>query len=351
VYTDDQLAKAKPISLKVSNMHIEDVLKQIFKDQPLTYTINSSTIIINDKEKSVVDRVIDYFTAIDISGKIVDENGNPLVGATIRVKGSDRATTTDKSGGFILTGVDKNSILEISYVGYRTFEIRGARNLGTITMEVATAGLQEVVVVNTGYQKIQQTKLTGSVTTVGREQLEKRNVTNIMQNLEGVVPGLVQTRLRTSIRGLSTIDNTMRGILFVVDGLPIEGNIGQINPYDVESVSVLKDAAAAAIYGARASNGVIVITTRRAKEVGKTVIEATGNVTVTDKPDYSYQDWMSPSQQVDYESDYYKWWFNGGGNGGPVVANPIGDFENRINSSTFITPIAYAYYQQKKRDY
>lgn len=348
IYTDDQLAKAKPVNIKVNNMDIEDVLNQIFKDQPLTYTINSKTIIINEKEKSIVDRVLDYFTAIDISGKVVDENGNPLVGATVRVKGADQATSTDKFGVFSLTGVAENSTLEISYVGYKVFEIRSAKNLGTIRLDVATAGLQEVVVVNTGYQKIQQTKLTGSVTTVGREQLDKRNVTNILQNLEGVVPGLVQTRLRTSIRGLSTIDNTMRGILYVVDGLPIEGSIEQINPYDIESVSVLKDAAASAIYGARASNGVIVITTRRAKEIGKTVIEATGNVTVTNKPDYGYQNWMTPSQQVDYESDYYKWWFNGGGNGGAVVANPIGDFENRINTTAGITPIAYAYYQQKK---
>lgn len=353
VYDSKLIDADKKVSLNVRNVDLENALSKILDGQGLAFEIKDKVIVLSKKSPSLLNKIIIGITAQDIRGFVLDENNVPLPGATVRVKGSNKSVSTNENGGFILKDVVAGDVLLISYIGYETremtltSELLSKGNIG-INLKLTYSSLAEVNIVNTGYQKIQQTKMTGSVTTVGREQLEKRNVTNILQNLEGLVPGLVQTRLRTTIRGLSTLDNTMRGILYVVDGLPIEGGIEQINPYDVESVSVLKDAAAAAIYGARASNGVIVITTKRAKEIGKTVVEVTGNLTVTDKPDYSYQNWMSPAQQVDYESDYYKWWFNGGGNGGPVVANPIGDFDSRINSSNFISPIAYAYYQQKK---
>lgn len=349
LYTDDLLAKAKPVNIKAVNMDFQDVLKHIFKNQPLTYSVNSKTIVISEKENTFMDKIINYFRAIDVTGKVVDEKGAPMVGATVKVKGNPKTTTTDQNGSFVLTDVEENAVLEITYVGFKTVSINAATSLGIIRMEMAEAGLQEVEIVNTGYQTIQQTKMTGSVTTIGAEEISKRNSTNILQNLEGVVPGLVQTRLRTTIRGLSSIANDMRGILYVVDGLPIEGNIQQINPYDIESVSALKDAAAAAIYGARASNGVIVITTKKAKEVGRTVLEASSNITVTEKPDYSYRQWMTPSQQVDYEGNYYRWFFNGGGQGGPVYADPANFFENNyIKTSAFVTPVGYGFYQLKR---
>lgn len=347
VYTDDQLAKATPVSIKVNNMPIEDVLKQIFQDQPLSYTIDTKTVIINEKEKSILNKIANYFLPIDVSGRILDDKGNALVGATIKVKGTSKSTTTDRLGNFTLLGVDEDALIEISYVGFATQTLRVTRNMGNISLAVSTAGLDEVTIVNTGFQKINRTNMTGSAVTVSSAELEKRNITNVMQGLEGLVPGLVQSRLRTTIRGLSTISaNT--SILYVVDGLPIDGDINNINPYDIESVSVLKDAAAASMYGARASNGVIVVTTKRAKEIGKTSIEISSNITLTEKPDYSYNNWMTPTQQVDWENNYYKWWFAGGGNGGPLVANPITDFESRIASSTVISPIAYGSYQLKK---
>jgi len=353
VYDSKLINADKKISLDLRNVDLENALSRILDGQGLAFEVKDKVIVLSKKSPSLLNKIIAGFTAQDIRGFVLDENNVGLPGATVRVKGSDRSVSTNENGGFILKGIVPGDVLLISYIGYETremtltSELLSRGNIG-ISLKLAYSSLAEVNIVNTGYQKLSREKITGSVVTVGSEELEKRNSTNIMQNLEGLVPGLVQTRLRTSIRGLSTFDNTMRGILYVVDGLPIEGNINQINPYDIESVSVLKDAAAAAIYGARASNGVIVVTTKRAKEVGKTVVEVSSNISVTEKPDYSYQNWMTPAQQVDYESKYYKWWFNGGGNGGPVVANPISDFESRIASSSFITPIAYAYYQQKK---
>lgn len=351
VYDSKLINTNKTVSLNLRNVDLENALSRILDGQGLTFEIKDKVIVLSKRTPSFVDQLVSKFNFIEVSGRVLDETGKPLPGATVKVKGKNISAVTDKNGRFFISGADVDDILVISYVGYLSTEaiVKSIHEADlSIKLKLISSNLEEVAIVNTGYQKIQQTKMTGSVTTIGSAELDKRNSTNIMQNLEGLVPGLVQTRLRTTIRGLSTFDATMRGILYVVDGLPIEGNINQINPYDIESVSVLKDAAAAAIYGARASNGVIVITTKRAKEVGKTAIEVSGNISITQKPDYSYQNWMSPAQQVDYESDYYKWWFGGGGNGGPVVANPIGDFENRIASSTFITPIAYAYYQQKK---
>ncbi|WP_342332593.1 SusC/RagA family TonB-linked outer membrane protein [Pedobacter sp. FW305-3-2-15-E-R2A2] len=353
VYDSKLIDFNKKVSLEIRNMDLENALSLILDGQNLSFEIRDKVIVLAKKSPSLLKKIISEFTAQDINGIVLDEKGLPLPGANVKLKGQDRSVKSNGRGAFILQGVVPGEVLQVSYVGYENFEVTLTEELlrkGVlgINLKPTAASLAEVSIVNTGYQKLSREKITGSVTTVGSAELEKRNSTNIMQNLEGLIPGLVQTRLRTTIRGVSTLDDSMRGILYVVDGLPIEGGINQINPYDVESVSVLKDAAAAAIYGARASNGVIVITTKRAKEVGKTVVEVSGNVSITEKPDYSYQNWMSPAQQVDYESNYYKWWFNGGGNGGATVDDPIGDFESRISTSNFITPIAYAYYQQKK---
>jgi len=351
VYDSKLINADKKVSLDLRNVDLENALFRILDGQGLAFEIKDKVIVLSKKAPSFIDKLVSKFNFIEVFGRVFDETGKPLPGATVKVKGKDISAVTDKNGRFFISGATVSDILVISYVGYLSTEtaVKSIQEADlSIRLKLISSELEEVTIVNTGYQKLSREKVTGAVTTIGSTELEKRNSTNVMQNLEGLVPGLVQTRLRTTIRGISTLDNTMRGILYVVDGLPIEGGINQINPYDVESVSVLKDAAAAAIYGARASNGVIVVTTKRAKVVGKTEIEVSGNVSITEKPDYSYQNWMSPAQQVDYESNYYKWWFGGGGNGGPVVTNPIGEFESRIASSSFITPIAYAYYQQKK---
>lgn len=353
--SSDVIARGKPITISANEMPLEEFLTKILADQSISFEMDDKTIVLLRKDKpnqgSAQLHSVKANPTIQtvITGIITSKSdGRGIAGVTVQIKGTKEMVQTDAIGAFSIDVPGPSSVLIIRYIGFKTQEIAIGNNKHfVIPLEDEITQLQDVTVVNTGYQKLSREKITGSVVTVGAEELEKRNAVNIMQNLEGLVPGLVQTRLRTTIRGLSTFDDSMRGILYVVDGLPIEGDVNQINPYDIESVSVLKDAAAAAIYGARASNGVIVITTKRAKEVGKTVVEVSSNISITEKPDYSYQNWMTPSQQVDYESNYYKWWFNGGGDGGPIVSNPIGDFESRIASTAFITPISYAYYQQK----
>jgi TonB-dependent SusC/RagA subfamily outer membrane receptor len=309
VYDSKLINTNKRVSLDVRNVDLENALTRILDGQGLAFEIKDKVIVLSKKTPSFIDKLVSRLNFIEVSGKVFDETGKPLPGATVKVKGKNISAVTDKNGRFFISGAAVDDILVISYVGYVSTEtvVKSIQDADlSISLKLISGNLEEVTIVNTGYQKLSREKVTGSVTTVGSTELEKRNSTNIMQNLEGRVPGLVQTRLRTTIRGLSTFDNTMRGILYVVDGLPIEGGIDEINPYDVESVSVLKDAAAAAIYGARASNGVIVVTTKRAKTVGKTEIEVSGNISITQKPDYSYQNWMTPAQQVDYESNYIK---------------------------------------------
>lgn len=353
VYDSKLINTNKRVSLDLRNVDLENALSRILDGQGLAFEIKDKVIVLSKKAPSFIDKLVSKFSFIEVSGRVLDETGKPLPGATVKVKGKNISAVTDKNGRFFISGAAVDDILVISYVGYLSTEtvVKSTQDADlSIRLKLITGSLEEVTIVNTGYQKLSREKVTGSVTTIGSAELEKRNSTNIMQNLEGLVPGLVQTRLRTTIRGLSSLDNTTREILYVVDGLPIAGNIDQINPYDIETVTVLKDAAAAAIYGARASNGVIVVTTKRAKVVGKTTVEASTNITLTEKPDFSYSNYMTPSQQVDWESNYWDYYFNGNSLGGTVVQNPLSTFENQALTSSYnpITPIAYASYQLKK---
>lgn len=338
------------LNLNLQDVRLEDALNQVFGNQNLDFTIRDKVIVLERKAPGFLDRIVSKFNAMDIRGTVYDENGRPLPGASVKIKGSNKSVKTNDAGEFTLTGINYGESIVVSYIGYETYEMEITSktfmiNGGVlVALRLSSGNLNEVTVVNTGYQKLNRLNTTGSAVTIGSKELEKRNAVNILQNLEGVVPGLVQYRNNATIRGVSTIRASQQ-ILVVVDGFPIEGSIAGINPYDVESVSVLKDAAAAAIYGARASNGVIVVTTKKAKVAAKTVIEASMNVTVTDKPDYSYYNFMTPAEQVDWESKYYKWYFDGAGG---TVANPVTTFESQIDQGGAATPVQYAYYQLKK---
>jgi len=340
-YTYELMQQAGPVTVKVNNVSLEKALEMSLSGKELTYEIISKTVVIKEKSKESVKEELP--PPIDVKGQVVNEKGEPVSGVTVTVKGKKIATATNDNGEFEIKGIDQNAILVFTSVNIETFEtkLNGRSDIAVIAKTKVT-GLDDVfVTVNTGYQKINRQNVTGSVVTVGSKELEKRNAVNIMQNLEGAVPGLVQYRGTTTIRGVSTLQaNT--AVLVVVDGLPIEGSIADLNPYDIESISVLKDAAAASIYGARASNGVIVVTTKRAKERGKTVVEVSGNLTLINKRNYDYLDYMTPSQQVDWESEIYNLYFSGGLS---FISNPITTFESNISTGVDISPVQYGYYQ------
>jgi TonB-linked SusC/RagA family outer membrane protein len=336
LYSEQLLQNAKPVDINVKGADVEDVLKTLFNDQPLSYSIQDKTVLITVKEPSLLDNIIAKLEEFTVSGKTVDENGNPVAGVTVNIKGTQKYATSDGNGYFSIKVGNENDILIFTSVGMEKLEVAVA-NQRSLTIKLSTSStILGEVVVNTGYQTIKKEDMTGATMTVGSSELKQRYQPNIIDNLEGRVPGLVTYRGNVEIRGVSTI-NARKDVLYVVDGLPIDGTIANINPYDVESITVLKDAAATAIYGIRATNGVIVITTKKGKNK-RTSIEFSSNLTLTQKLDISFH-LLNPAQQVDLESSYFNSSFYKTGPG--TVSATAGN----IAKGTFITPIQYAYYQ------
>ena len=240
-------------------------------------------------------------------GVVQDENGDPLPGATVRVKGTQNGVITDVNGTFSFIAGTKNPVIVVSYVGMETVTLKVTPDAKYIrVMMQPQENLMEEVVV-TGYQNIKRENATGAYQSLSGKDLDKRYTGDITSNLEGKIPGLVTvTNDQTAtgenaitIRGVGTF-NAKTSPLVVVDGLPIEGGLDSVNPYDVENITVLKDAAAAAIYGARASNGVIVISTKRAKE-DRLSIDFNADLVISEKQDYSNYNWASAADIIALE--------------------------------------------------
>lgn len=336
-YDLELVQKSKLIDVEVKNASIEETLDKCLSGQNLVYTINDKIVVIKEKEPALTDRVIAVSADIVIHGKVLDAQGNPASGITVTIKGTKRSTVTNKDGEFLIKAEKGNDVLVFTSVEMETLEVNlNERTDLTVSLKPKNTLLGGVTIA-TGFQSIAKEQMTGATATVTSTELEQRYQPNILNNLEGRVPGLVNYRGTTEIRGVSTLQAST-AVLIVVDGLPIEGTIANINPYDVESITVLKDAAAAAIYGARASNGVIVIITKKAKEK-RTVIEFSGDVTITNKPDIGFH-LLTAAQQVDLESGFWQYnYFSG------LVPTPVATTTTNINNGNSITPVQYAYYQ------
>ena len=239
-----------------------------------------------------------------ITGTITDENGEPLLGATVQVSGTSQGTITDVDGAYTLDVPGPEAILVFSYVGYETQEIAvGNQTSISLTLNPDLLSLQEVVVVGYGTQK--RSDITGAVASLTRERMDMTPNVSIAQAIQGSVPGVMvstnsggtnpdQTLL---VRGRNSIlaDNEP---LIVMDGIPYAGKLSDINPNDVQAIEVLKDASAAAIYGSRGSNGVILVTTKQGV-AGKTVISYEGKYSlqrITNRIDY-----LTPDEYFDYK--------------------------------------------------
>jgi len=251
-------------------------------------------------------------TIREISGKVISADGRvALKGATIRVKNTNQTTSTDSSGNFRLKLGSASLFLEVSYIGYQKTDVFVAANSSslTIALDVLPAQLAEVIV-STGYQLIPAERATGSFVQVDNNLLNRRVSTNLLERLEDVTPGLVFNKGKSagdkliSIRGQNTIYGNA-GPLIVLDNFPYDGNISNINPNDVESISVLKDAAAASIWGSRAGNGVIVITTKKGRYNQGVKIGFNANTTIGEKPDLFYQYRMSSADFINVEKQLF----------------------------------------------
>ena len=232
---------------------------------------------------------------IQIVGKVVDANGEPLVGASVVEAGTSNGTITDLDGAFVLS-VEPNVTLVVSYVGYKDQEARAHKDM-VVMLREDTQVLDEVVAIGYGTQK--KANLTGAVTTVDvSKTLESKTESDVAKALQGAVPGLTITNATGDldadptvvIRGIGTLSNSGTSTpLYIVDGVPVE-NLGYLNSNDIESISVLKDASSTAIYGTRAAFGVVLITTKTAKTAEKVSVTYNNNFAwsrATAMPEYS----------------------------------------------------------------
>ena len=281
---------------------------------------DSGTLLILEKTKQEKQQ------EMEISGVISDENGIPLAGMAVYVTDKTpndqlynndfliRGTTTDFDGKFTLK-TEVGHYLVIQGLGYEMFyqQIVANQTVYNVTLKESVSRLDEVII-STGYQRLTKERTTGSFSKINNNRLEQRPVTNIVDRLEGTVSGLNIVRdsdgnASIQIRGLSTLRADAKALI-VVDGFPIEGDLSTINPQDIESVTVLKDATAASIWGVRASNGVVVITTKRGRQNEKLSVTASSFLSITEKTDYSKQNYMSTSDNIDMALEYYdKDWF------------------------------------------
>lgn len=272
------------IDVSFNNASLAEVMEKVIRGRGLTYTIEDKTILIKP-EIVLQDKSGGMLNTIDIRGTVTDEKGKPLPGASVKVKGGSNSTVTDRNGGFALKGIDGDAVLIVSYLGFIVNETKvNNQVVVNVVLKEDQKGLNEVVVVGYGTQK--KINLTGAVDNVGSEYFEDRPVPNVTRALQGVIPNLNIKMtdgkpIRSSaynIRGITTINSTGADALIIIDGVPANDNglINNLNPNDIASVTVLKDAASAAIYGARGAFGVVLITTKSPQK-GKVQLNYSAN--------------------------------------------------------------------------
>ena len=313
------LGGVKNVSVSVKDASITDLLRECFEDKSVQFTMQGKSILISRKKPSVATMAAEFLPPppTDIKGWVVDSLGNPLVGASVLVKGTKKGAHTDDKGNFLLQDAGGEIVLEISFTGYQTQTVKvGAdRSRSTyVILKASSNPLDETIV--QAYGTTTRRFNVGSIAKVSREEIQSQPVFNVLSALEGRVPGLLVTTqsgipgamVKVQIRGQNSIGATARvnntlvpdNPLFFIDGVPfapqntdfsqlqtaansLTGLAGgglspfnNINPADIESIEVLKDADATAIYGARGANGVILITTRKAN-LGKASLSGSVN--------------------------------------------------------------------------
>lgn len=283
-YSRPAVNPEKIVSVSANQEELADVLKRLFAGTGITFEIGKQRVFL--RNASLEQKPQGNVPVKTVSGVIVDENGDPVIGASVVVKGTSTGTITDLDGKYVLQDVPENATLDISYVGYETLSLKASdKDLARITMREDTEKLDEVVVVGYGTQK--KVSVTGSMASTKGSDLSKVPTPNITNTLAGRLPGLISYNRSGEpgyddagllIRGASTTGDASP--LIVVDGVADRaGSLGRIDPNDIESITILKDASAA-IYGSRAANGVVLVTTKRGSS-DRLTINYNGNVGIS----------------------------------------------------------------------
>lgn len=307
-YDKADLAHANKVSLNIKKGNLKETLDQCFKDQPYSYEIFDKTIVIKRKVKNPDGQINTNTIDINIQGKVTDEKGTAMIGVTVRIKSNGKIALTDNNGAFSITVPDQHAVLQFTYVGYSTIEetIENNRYLNIVLKEEANT-LQSVEI-NAGYYTVKERERTGSISRVTAETIEKQPISNPLQALQGRVAGLQITQstgvpggaFSVQIRGRNSLNPEVgNDPLYVIDGvvypsIRISTNtsnvitnggvnpLSMVSPDDIESIEVLKDADATAIFGSRGANGVILITSKKGKDsevkVVTTIYQGTSQV-------------------------------------------------------------------------
>lgn len=316
-YNESLVRSNTTVDIDMQNATVQEVLDHCFRDQSLQYSIDNKTIVITAKPRSVKQQ------KAQIRGRVMDYKGKPLVGITVSEKDNPKnAVGTDTDGTFILSVANTNTTLIFKSMGFQTLQmpIQG-KNWVDVRLTPVENQLEDVVV--TGYQNLQRKSLTGSVATVNMDQLETIFQPNIDKLLQGQVPGLMVMSTsgapgampQIRIRGTAALSGNVQP-LWVVDGIILDdavnvsvddimtnrnliaSGIGGVNVEDIESINVLKDAAATAIYGTKAANGVIVITSKKGR-AGKTRVNFSSTLTLGERPRIEDAHMMNSKERVD----------------------------------------------------
>ena len=314
-YADEILKRARPVTISVNNAELPRILELIFQQQPLGFTIKNNSVILFEKKVPVTDKVNEPLAVpVEINGRVTDSLGNALPGAVVRLTASNTAAFTDKNGEFNIRAETGESVL-VSYIGYQPYMFKVETNMPF--MKVVLRGnitrLAEVSI-NTGYQTLAKDRTTGSYGKPDMKVFSQRAGTmDIVSRLDGLVPGMTvipgpkgvtgstngssTTQQSSIIRGIGTIQLSSLP-LYVVNGLPVT-DLSQLNPDDIQDITVLKDASAAAVWGAKAANGVIVITTKSGGKGEKIKVNYSGFVNFRGKPDLGYMPVLNSRQFID----------------------------------------------------
>ncbi|WP_179091061.1 SusC/RagA family TonB-linked outer membrane protein [[Flexibacter] sp. ATCC 35208] len=331
-YSRDLLKDAKMISISCQNVAIERLLDSCLSGLPITYEIKDNVVLFRKKES--IPAPVDYsIPPITLKGRITDSIGTPLKGATIRLKRTPNVIGTDSNGEFTLPDLKSGDVIVISFIGYQTREIvvtGESFNYLNIVLKAEINKLTEIAVVSNGYQTLAKERSAGAFGKPEMSLVYERSFSmNILQRLDGLVPGLVINNSPSAaqnpilVRGLTTVgteilpglgvygNGTNRNPLYVVDGIPIN-DINTINPQDVADVTVLKDATAASIWGARAANGVIVINTKKGSTGGKLRVQYDAFLNFQGKPNTNYypgmnsRDFITNAEEI-FDPETYPW--------------------------------------------